>query len=108
MSAEPFVNIKYAVIEQAAAGTNTIVSAVASKKIRVISWVLSLSVAGTAKFLNTGGAALTGVMLVGTTPATCAGSVYGPLFETTPGVGLDITSVTGSAHGHLTYQEIAV
>jgi hypothetical protein len=108
MSAEPYVNIKYAKIEQASAGTNTIVSAVPSKKIRVIAYSVSLSAAGTVKFLNTGGADLTGVVPVGTTPATFSGSVYGPAFETTPGVGLDITSVTGSAHGHVTYQEVSV
>jgi hypothetical protein len=108
MSVEPYVNIKYTKIEQASAGTNTIISAVSGKKLRILAYAISLSAAGTVKFLNTGGADLTGIMPVGTTPATCAGSVWGPLFETTVGVGLDITSVTGSAHGHLTYSEISV
>ena len=67
----------------------------------------TLSAVGTLKFLSTGGADLTGVMPVGTTPTVFSGSVYAPAFETTTGVGLDIASATGSAHGHLTYQEIS-
>jgi len=106
--AEPYVSIKYAKIEQASAGTNTIIAAVANKKLRVVGWALSLSVAGTAKFLATGGSDLTGVMPMGTTPATFSGSVWGPAFEVPVGVGLDLTSATGSAHGFVVYQEVSI
>ena len=97
--------LKFATITQAAPGIMNVVGAIVGKKIRVVGYAISLTAQGSLKFLNTGGADLSGAMSWG----TGLSSYYGPQasgLETAAGSGLDITTTGGAARGHLTYVEV--
>jgi hypothetical protein len=100
--------IKFAVIDNASSGDNTLVAAVPGKKIRVISYVLVSSGTVNTRFESgAGGTALTGQMnWVANTGV--AGS-YNPTghFETLAGqlLNLELSGAT-SVDGYLSYQEV--
>ena len=93
----------YVAIAQGAAGTTQLVAADATKKIKVVSYVLVMSLGGSAKFLDSA-ADLTGAMVLVTSGGVSAISrASSPLFETGVNKALSITTVTGAAQGHLSY-----
>lgn len=99
--------VKRALISNAA-GDYTVVAAVTGKKIRVISFYIRQSAAGTLRFESAaGGTALTGVMVTTTGDLVCQAdhNPYGH-FETVAGELLNLEIGTGAAMGFLTYQEI--
>lgn len=99
--------VKRAVISSTA-GDFTVVAAVAGKKIRVLSFYIRQSAAGTLRFESTaGGTALTGVMVTTTADLVCEGS-FNPFghFETVAGQLLNLEIGTGAAMGWLVYQEV--
>ncbi len=107
-NAGTFLTPKFAVIDVAGSGNNTIVSAVTSKKIRVIS--LFLVAAGTVNTRFESGAdgtALTGQMnLIANTGYVLGPNEYG-WFETAAGVLLNLElSAAVSVDGCLTYVEV--
>ena len=97
----------YAVIDDATSGNNTLVAAVAGKKIRVLGFFL-VSAAGavTARFeSDADGTALTGQMTMSATGSTVAPG-FNPLgwFETVAGELLNLELSAGvSLDGALTY-----
>lgn len=100
--------VKYAVITSSGAGDVTAVAAVAGKKIRVLSYYIRQSAAGTVRFESgAGGTALSGVMVTTTADLVVQGE-YSPVghFETAAGALLNIEAGTAAVMGHLTYQEI--
>jgi len=103
-----YADVKYAIIDAATSGDNTIVTAVTGKRIRVLSYVLVSAGTVTARFESgAGGTALTGQM------TTAANSVisapYNPHghFQTAEGALLNLElSGAVSVDGHITYEEV--
>ena len=96
---------KYAVISGASSGDNTVVAAVAGKKIRVLQYTVVTVTAVTVRFESgASGVALTGVMSFGATGGTASPYVPLGLFETTEGMLLNL-ELGGAVQtsGHLTY-----
>lgn len=99
--------VKFAAIS-GGAGDTTVVAAVAGKKIRVLSYYIRQSAAGTLRWESaTGGTALTGVMVT-TTADLVASAEFNPFghFETVAGQLLNLEQGTAAGMGHLCYQEI--
>ena len=96
---------QYAVINQSASGDTTVVSAVASKVIRVLSYVLVADGAVAAKFTSgTAGTALTGAMSLAANGGVAA--PFNPVghFQTGTNTALVLNlSAAIGARGHLTY-----
>lgn len=100
------VQIKFALVNATADGDNTILAAVASKKIRVLAYSLSVSLTGTitVKSAATEKAKLS---LTTGTPAPFAGSLYTPAFETGVNEALIVNNPAGvDTFGHITYIEV--
>jgi hypothetical protein len=99
---------KFAVIDVASSGDNTILAAVNPKKIRVLSYVLVASAAVTVRFESgASGTALTGQMQLAANGGVVA--PYNPLghFETASNTLLNLElSGANSVDGHLTYVEV--
>ena len=102
------VETKYAVVNIAGSGDNTVISAVTGKKIRVLHYSLVCGAAVNVRFESgAGGTALTGVMEFA---ANSGISVpFSPVghFETTSGALLNI-ELSGAVNvdGHITYVEV--
>lgn len=101
------VTPKYATIISAGA-TLTVVPAVTGKKIRVLSYTVVCTAAGTVQFKDgAGGTAITGAM-----PFDAKGGVSAPFnpgghFETSAGTLLQLADSVGSnVFGHLMYIEV--
>jgi hypothetical protein len=102
------LTVKYAAIAASASGNNTVVAAVAGKKIRVLAYTLVANGTVTAKFQSgAGGADLSGAKAM--TTNTVLSPSYCPVghFETAAGALLNL-SLGGAVavSGHLTYVEI--
>lgn len=97
--------LKHASITQGAAGTTTVVAAVAGKRIVVVNYTISMSAAGTAKWKSAAND-ITGAMNFGAnggaSPNTDPDSA---LFQTNVGERLDLVTTGGAGNGHLTYRE---
>lgn len=93
----------FVAIAQAVAGTTQLVAAQgAGLKVKVVSYVFMLSLAGTAKF--TGTADLTGAFDVAASGGVSAvGQPSAHLFETAANAALSIVTTIGAARGHLSY-----
>lgn len=90
------------------AGDVTAVAGVTAKKIRVLSFYIRQSAAGTVRFESaTAGTALTGVMVTTTADLVVEGTLnpFGH-FETVAGELLNIEAGTSAVMGWLTYQEV--
>ena len=103
---ESIAPAKYAVIDHAGSGDNTLVAAVAGKKIRVLSYVLVSAGAVTARFESAAsGTALSGQMTLAA--STVVSAPYNKLghFETIAGelLNLELGGAV-SVDGHLVYQ----
>jgi len=98
---------KFAKIDASTVGDNSIVAAVAGKKIRVLSYQAVVSAATTFRFEDgAGGTGLTGVMSFGanggiTVPFSLVGH-----FETSVNTALSLELSADGADGHLTYVEV--
>lgn len=92
----------------AAEGAETqVVAAVAGKKVRVISYVITATVAGTVALQDTAvSPVIHGSFSLGANGGVSyAGGVHAPAFETAAGTGLEVSTVaTQAALGHVTYQ----
>ena len=99
---------KFAAITASASGATTVVGAVASKKIRVISYVVVANAAVNIKFMtSTGPADKTGLLYLSANGGVSG--AYAPTghFETDSGDGLQINlSAAVAVGGHLTYVEV--
>lgn len=103
--------LKYAVVNATADGDNEIIAAVAGKKIRVLSYVLTgASVGGgTVTLQDTAGTPVAHLKLA---VANNGGFVYVgdwnlPAFETASGEGLEVNNPSGSdTFGRMTYLEV--
>src|SRR3990167_7664945 len=91
----------FAAISQGSAGTTELVAAQGGVlKIKVVSYVFTMSLAGTAKF--TGTADLTGAMdILASGGAVVLGQPSAPLFQTSANAALSIVTTTGAAKGHI-------
>jgi DNA polymerase/3'-5' exonuclease PolX len=102
------LEVKYAIIDHAGSGDNTIVSAVANKKIRVLNVMLVASAALTARFESgAGGTALTGQMSLAANSGFSSG--YSPVghFQTASGALLNLElSAASSVDGWIVYVEV--
>lgn len=105
--------MKYTKVDIAGTGNETVIPAVAGKKIRVLDYLVTSGNNAAVVWKSTGGTALSGTMHIASngnivavggyqTPAGMFG-----LFETLPGQGLVLDSAQPCG-GHLTYQEISV
>lgn len=104
-------DIKFAVINVAAVSTDAVlVAAVTGKRIRVISYLIEMTAAGTALFESGTATALTGTLeFTADVPVSFAGGIYAPAFETATGASLTLTTTGAGAAavGHLAYIEIS-
>ena len=95
--------IQYATLTQGGAGDITAVAAVTGKPIKLLSYQITMSLAGTATW-KSGSSAISGAMYIPTNGALSAvGAVGAPLLETVAGEALVLTSATGIATGHIAY-----
>lgn len=94
----------FAAISQGSAGTTQLVAAGASTKVKVVSYLIVLDVAGSFKFTD-GAVDLTGAVPVAANGgAAIAGQPSAHLFETAAvNRPLNIVTVTGKAFGHFSY-----
>lgn len=106
--------MKFAKIDVSSSGSNTIVSAVTGKKIRVLAYTIIAAGAVTAKW-QSASTDLSGAMSLaangGAAPSIsilAPGNMIG-LFETAPGEALNL-NLGGAVNvaGHMTYIEVAV
>ena len=102
-------NIKYAIIDAAGAGDNTLIAAVSGKKIRVLSYVLvnGHTAAQTIRFESgASGTALSGQMILAANGVIEAGFNEGGWFETAAGalLNLELAGAT-TVDGHISYIE---
>ena len=99
---------KFAVINAATSGNNTIVAAVTGKKIRVLSYVLISAGAVNATFqTGAGGTALTGALPLAAQAGASSG--FSPVghFETVAAALLNLSlSAAIQVSGHVTYVEV--
>lgn len=97
---------KYALISSAASGDNSLVALVASKKIRVLSYVIVADAGVVAKF-RSATTDITGAMALSANGGVSAGfNPYGH-FETAAGVALNLNlGAAIGVRGHLTYLEV--
>jgi hypothetical protein len=101
---------KFAKIDAASAGDNTLVAAVTGKKIRVLSYVLvnGHTDTQTVRFESgAGGTALTGQMIFAANGGVSSGHNPAGHFETAAGalLNLELSGAT-TVDGHLTYVEV--
>ena len=90
-------------IAQGAAGTTQLVAADATKKIKVVNYVVVQTEAGTTKFTD-GVGDLTGAMAFATNGGVVAsGQTSSHWFETAANSALSIVTTVGAAQGHLSY-----
>lgn len=105
--------MKYAKIDVAGTGNETIIPAVAGKKFRVLDYLVTSAFNAVVQWKSNTGTALSGTMHIASngnivavggypTPAGMFG-----LFETNPGEPL-VLDADKACGGHLTYQEISV
>lgn len=100
--------VKYATIDIATSGDNTIVSGVSSKSIKVLSYIFGGATATTVRFKSAASTDLSGAMQVVVTSGVVwsAQSPVG-LFVTNVGEALVINlSGSNQISGHLTYVEV--
>ena len=101
--------LKFAVISVAGSSTDSaLVSGVAGKRIRVVSYELVATAATTVLFESGTTTALSGTMSLAINDAIdFAGSSDAPAFETVAGEDLVVTTGAGAIEGHLAYVEVA-
>lgn len=98
--------IKFASVDVASSGDNTIVSSVASKRIVVLNYVLVASAANTVQWKSATAGAITGGMQLAANGGVSAESQFG-MFATTAGEALVLNlSAASSVDGHITYVEL--
>jgi hypothetical protein len=81
-------------------GTTSLVSGVTGKRIRVLSYAVVCTTAGTVKFSD--GGDLTGAMSFGANGGISCSPGDDPYFSTASGSGLSIVT-SGAVEGHLSY-----
>lgn len=103
-----FADIKFARINAVLNGLNTLVAAVAGKRIRVLGYAFTTTGAQTPDFRDGAGTVLAGPFDLGALgKADYIGGPECPAFETGIGQSLVLNnSVLTSARGHLTYVEV--
>ena len=101
--------IKYAIIDKAGSGDNTLVSAVTGKKIRVLSYALVAAGAVTVRFESgASGTALTGQMTLAANGGISCAFNPGGWFETAADALLNLElGGAVSVDGHLSYIEVS-
>lgn len=102
------VPIKFASVNATADGDNTVIALVASKKLRVLGYVVTCTGAGTIQF-KTGGGGVLGRLIASANGAggSYAGGVDAPAFETVSGEALLLNNPAGvDTVGHLSYIEV--
>lgn len=106
----PTVCDQSAVVTVSAAATTEIVPLTASQSVRVCSFSASISLAGSAQFVDgtgtncgTGAGNLTGAYSIATGVTTSQGSGFGTIFQTRSGRALCLTAATGNITGLVTY-----
>lgn len=100
---------KFARVNATADGDNLIVAAVATKRLRVISYALVVSAAGTITIQDTAGAPVIFAQfpLAANGGISYAGGLDAPAFESGPGLGIEINNPVGvDTLGHITYVEV--
>ena len=97
--------IRYVEVVATADGQNIIVAAVAGKRVKVISYVLTVTAAAQQLVVeNTGGTNLAQFTLGINGGVSYAGSYEAPAFQTNIGEGLAVVNPTGvDTYGHFTY-----
>lgn len=99
--------VKFAVINAAGAGDNTVIAAVPEKKLRILSYVLNAAAAVTATWKSSGGTAISGPMSLAIAGTVATDSLFG-VMETISGEGLILTlGAALQTGGHVAYAEIA-
>lgn len=100
---------KFTRVNATADGDNVIAAGVAGKRLRVISYALVVSLAGTISLQDTAGTPVIFAQfpLAANGGISYAGGLDAPAFETSPGLGIEINNPVGvDTLGHITYLEI--
>jgi hypothetical protein len=91
--------LKLVPITQAAAGTNVVAAAVSGQRVRLFGINLTMVLAGSIQFQDTGAGALSGPITLGLGVPYVLPIAAAPWFETGGGLGLQIVGVTGGFNG---------
>lgn len=99
--------VKHVRINATSDGDNTVISAVPGRKIRVLSYVITATGAGTCLFQSTSDVVAASFSLAAQGGVSYAGGINAPAFETATGTGLEVScAASQDILGHLTYQEV--
>lgn len=99
--------IKFVRVNATADGDNTVVAGVASKKLRVLGYVLTVTAAGLVAVKSSTTTILAELSCDANGGASYAGGLYAPAFETAAGEALVVNTPVGvDAKGHVTYIEV--
>ncbi len=92
-----------AAIAQSGAATTEVVAAVAGKRIKVVSYQITIASAGSAQW-KSATTALSGAMVMPTNGAlTMTGTAHDPVLETAAGEALNLVSTTAAVTGFVRY-----
>lgn len=100
---------KFIRVNASSSGDNTLIAAVASRKLRIIAYAIVAAGTVTALFQDSAGSPniFGGFDLVANSGVVFAGSLNGPAFDTIAGNGLELNlSGAIAVKGHLTYVEV--
>lgn len=101
------LTVKYAPIDVATLGDNTIVALVAGKKLRVINWVAVVSAAVSIRWKSGAATNLSGAMALAANGGAAPGEAAHGHFETAAGVALVLNlSAAQQVSGYLAYVEV--
>lgn len=93
----------YGVITQGGAGTTALVTADATKHIKVVSYVVVISANGNCKFIDGTGDLTGNLPFVANSGLSAISDSSTPLFQTAINSALSIVTTGGPAFGHFTY-----
>lgn len=100
------LTVKYAVVSEASIADNEVVAAVATKKIRVLSYVLNAAGGLNTATWKTAATALSGAMDLADNSSLSASAQFG-LFETVAGEALNLALTAATlVAGHVSYVEV--
>lgn len=105
---EPYnPHAKFARVNATSDGDNTVVPAVAGRKIRVLGFAVTVTAAGTMAVKSDAATTLASYALAANGGVSYAGGAPAPAFETAEGQALVVNCATGQdALGHIVYVEV--
>lgn len=104
LAADGIAAIRFGSVSATSDGLNTVIPGVTGRRIRVLGYVLVVTLAGTIQIEDTGGAILASFPVAANGGVSYAGGIEAPAFQTDADRGLAIRNPAGvDTLGHITY-----